>query len=107
MTLLTSQQVFAAAVPKLINKALSMGYSVTLGDAYRDPRVHGVFGVKASYAAAESEHKRRLAIDINLFKDGRFLSSSADHEPLGRYWESIGGIWGGYNDGNHYQWPLT
>ena len=29
-----------------------------------------------------------------------------DHEPLGEWWESIGGVWGGrFNDGNHYESP--
>ena len=50
-----------------------------------------------------SNHKVRLALDLNLFKDGRYLSATSDHEPLGEYWESIGGAWGGrFDDGNHY-----
>jgi len=31
-----------------------------------------------------------------------------DHRQLGEWGESQGGIWGGrFNDGNHYEWPLT
>lgn len=40
-TLGQKQRRFALMVAKLINKACEMGYEVTLGDAYRDPRVHG------------------------------------------------------------------
>lgn len=104
--LIDQQQQFAAHLPLLINKALSMGFKVTLGDAYRDPRVHGALGKKIGYSAANSRHKQRLAIDLNLFKDGRYLSDAKDHLPLGLYWQSLGGIWGGYQDGNHYEWPL-
>lgn len=102
-SLLEKQDRFAGMVAQLIMKARSMGYQVTLGDAYRDPRVHGAVGVKAGYGHASSAHKVRLAIDLNLFRDGKFLQSTEDHRPLGEWWESIGGTWGGrFRDGNHY-----
>lgn len=97
------QSRFARMTAKLINFATEKGYEVTFGDAYRDPRVHGAVGVKKSYSSANSLHKERLAIDLNLFKNGKFLTSSNNHKELGEYWESIGGTWGGrFNDGNHY-----
>lgn len=105
--LISQQQAFAKALPRLLDKAHALGYSVTLGDAYRDPRVHGALGKKGSYSSANSRHKMRLAIDLNLFKDGKFLNASSDHLPLGMFWQSMGGIWGGYQDGNHYEWPLV
>lgn len=50
-----------------------------------------------------SLHKQGLAMDINLYKDGVYLTSTDDHRPLGEFWEFIGGTWGGrFNDGNHY-----
>ena len=73
MTLRQKQSKFAEMAAKLILKAIEMGYEVTLGDAYRDPRLHGELGVKKGYGAANSFHKTRLAIDLNLFKDGFFL----------------------------------
>lgn len=103
MTLRQQQSTFARMVAELINKATAMGYEVTLGDAYRDPRLHGEMGVKKGYGAANSFHKLRLAIDINLFKDGVYLPGTDAHRPLGEWWESKGGSWGGrFNDGNHY-----
>lgn len=100
-----TQTAFARAVPRLIDAAFVLGFEVTLGDAYRDER--------CKYGKKKSKHRRRLAIDLNLFKDGKYLKNTADHEPLGIFWESIGGIWGGrFNakpgelgvDGNHYEW---
>jgi hypothetical protein len=105
MTERQRQSAFALMVARLILKADSMGYEVTLGDAYRDPRLHGAFGTKKGYGAASSFHKKRLAIDLNLFKDGKFLDSTEGHLPLGTWWESQGGTWGGKfstPDGNHY-----
>lgn len=103
MTLLEKQQYFVSLLPKLLTKAFELGYQVTIGDAYRDPRLHGAMGVKLGYGDRNSNHKQRLAIDLNLFKDGEFLQSTEDHRILGEYWESLGGTWGGrFNDGNHY-----
>lgn len=99
---------FAQMVPHLIDKAFSLGFEVTLGDAFRDSR--------CPYGSQSSKHKRRLAIDLNLFRGGEYLTRTSDYLQLGEYWESIGGIWGGRFgddpatpeiegwDGNHFEW---
>lgn len=102
-TLRQKQSRFVLMKARLILWAYEQGYELTDGDAFRDPRVHGEQGVKASYSEGASGHKHRLAQDFNLFKAGKFLSKTEDHRPLGEFWESIGGTWGGrFNDGNHY-----
>ncbi len=89
------QSRFARMVAALINHATLLGYEVTFGEAYRMPN--------ALHGHPQSLHKSRLAIDLNLFRNGRYLRSTAAHEPLGLYWESLGGAWGGrFEDGNHY-----
>ena len=102
-TLRQKQNKFARMVVPLLQKAFELGFEVSLGDAYRDPRVHGTQGVKLSYSGGDSAHKWRLAIDLNLFKGGKYLTKSTDHKQLGEFWESLGGTWGGrWDDGNHY-----
>lgn len=97
------QSKFAILVAKLILKSQEMGYEVTLGDAYRDPRVFGPLGVSKGYGQSNSCHKVRLAIDLNLFIDGEFRTDTEAHRKLGEWWESQGGSWGGrFNDANHY-----
>ena len=92
MTLRQKQSAFVRMVGQLIARATALGYDLTFGDAY------ATTGHKP-----RSLHYERLAIDLNLFKDGKFLDKSEDHRPLGEYWESLGGSWGGrFNDGNHY-----
>lgn len=105
MTLRQKQSMYARLVADLIIKAYELGYEVTLGDAYRDPRLHGVVGVKAGYGHPKSCHKIRLAIDLNLFKDGKFLEDTEGHRELGEWWEKQSPLcrWGGrFNDANHY-----
>jgi len=104
-TLSELQQEFCELSATLIAYAVSQGYKVTYGDAYRDPRVHGVLGVKEGYGHPKSGHKKRLAIDLNLFKDGKFLQATEDHQFLGEWWEKQHPLarWGGrFKDGNHY-----
>jgi len=92
MTLRQKQSAFVAMVAKLITKAYSLGYEMTFGDAYA-----------TSGHKPRSLHYERLAVDLNLFRDGKFLDKTEDHRPLGEFWESLGGAWGGrFNDGNHY-----
>lgn len=110
MTLGQKQRQFTWMIAELITWAYANGYELTFGDAYRDPRAFGTMGEakidsngKRVYGRIKSNHKVRLAIDLNLFKDGVYLTSTQDHEPLGLKWESMGGSWGGrFNDGNHY-----
>ena len=95
MTLRQKQSKFVRMVALLIQFVYEQGYELTFGDAYRDKR--------CPYGSEKSFHHKRLAIDLNLFKNGRYLSSTKAHEQLGIFWESIGGSWGGrFDDGNHY-----
>lgn len=94
MSLRQRQSEFVRMVGKLIQYATEEGYEFTFGDAWA-----------SSGHKKGSFHYKRLAIDLNLFKDGVWLSGTEDHNPLGAYWESIGGTWGGrWNDGNHYSY---
>lgn len=96
MTLRQKQSKFAKMVPLLILFAYEKGYEVTFGDAWaHDGHKDGSF------------HYKRLAIDLNLFRDGRYLRSTKAHEPLGLFWESLDPdcSWGGrFDDGNHYSY---
>ena len=92
MSLNQKQFEFTYAVSRLIEFAYMNGYSLTFGDAL----------AKTGHRR-NSFHYKALAIDLNLFKDGRYLKNNLDHIELGTFWESIGGTWGGrWNDGNHY-----
>lgn len=106
MSLRLTQTEFARLIPRLIDKAFELGYDVTLGDAYRDPRVHGELGLKRSYSHPNSAHKVRLAIDLNLFTPtGQYIEGLDGHQQLGEWWEQQHDLarWGGrFRDPNHY-----
>lgn len=105
MKLGKKQELFMRLLPRLIDKAHELGFEIRGGDLFRDPRTNGVHGVKKGYGRDKSNHKLKLAIDLNLFKDGVFVRSTRGHEALGLWWESQNELcrWGGrFNDGNHY-----
>lgn len=105
MRLGDKQRLFTRLVAQLLDKAHEMGYEVTFGDAYRDPRIFGQVGQAKAYGRSKSNHKVRLAIDLNLFAGQEYLDETEDHRPLGEWWEKLHPLcrWGGrFNDGNHY-----
>lgn len=103
-TLGQKQRRFTRAVGMLICHAYDLGYELTVGDAYRDPRLHGNHGEKKGYGSANSVHKLRLAADLNLFVGGEYITNS-DHpawDKLHKYWKGLGGADMVPNDANHF-----
>jgi len=108
MRLSDAQQDFALDIANLIqyiNQYDNHKYSCTFGDAYRDPRSHGKMGEKGAYGRTWSAHKQRCAVDLNLFKDDQYQTTTKAFEPFGAYWLTLhpDNRWGGdWMDGNHF-----
>lgn len=101
------QKKFMRLLPRLIDYIHEQGYECTGGDLLRDPRVFGHVGTFKGYGHKNSNHKRKLAIDINLFLGGEYLDMTEDHQRFGEFWKSLDPDcrWGGdfpTPDGNHY-----
>lgn len=104
MTLSEKQQLFSVKVAQLILWADDHGYRLTFGEAFRTPE-QAALNAKKGSGITNSLHTQRLAVDFNLFVNGQYQTDSAAYLPLGEYWESIGGAWGGRfskPDGNHF-----
>jgi len=89
---------FARLEPLLNLFAYAIGYTISKGDAYAKT------GHKEN-----SLHYDRLAVDINLFKDKRYIEDDEGHKELGAFWESLHPkcCWGGrFNDPNHYSYEF-
>ncbi len=96
MTLRQKQSKFASMLPLLILYAYELGFEITIGDVW----------AKSGHSY-RSFHYKKLAVDLNLFRNGRYLKSVKSHEPLGLFWESLNGTWGGRwpsGDANHYSY---
>jgi D-alanyl-D-alanine carboxypeptidase len=106
MTLGQQQRLFPPLVAKLIQFAYAAGYELTFSEAYRTPE-QAALNAKTGAGIAHSLHTQRLAIDLNLFKDGVYLMTSEAYTPLGEYWKTLhhDACWGGNfskPDGNHF-----
>ena len=126
MSLRKKQSVFARNISKLILWAFDNGYEITLGEAYRtvdqqllyyngytlDKEESGLKVVKTSRKSKtmNSKHLKKLALDINLFKDGKYMTTKEAFKPLADKWKSLhpknvsGCDWGW--DFNHFQMSL-
>ena len=99
MGLNSKQFAFSLMLAQLIIFIYSKGYTCSIGDVWAkkgEGRRHSI----------NSTPYDTLASDINLFKDGAYLTSKEDHAIFGAFWKSIGGTWGGdwkNGDANHYQ----
>ncbi|HCI6750887.1 TPA: M15 family metallopeptidase [Klebsiella quasipneumoniae subsp. quasipneumoniae] len=104
MKLSEKQQLFTQMIAQLIAWAADHGMRLTFGEAYRTPEQAALNARKGS-GIRNSLHTQRLAVDFNLFINGVYQTDSAAYLPLGEFWESIGGSWGGRfskPDGNHF-----
>jgi hypothetical protein len=56
-----------------------------------------LFKTRARSKTMHSQHLKKLARDINVFKDGVWLNKSKDIKQLGDYWVSLHPLnrWGG------------
>lgn len=107
MTIREKQSLFVRLVARLINKATALNYELTFGEAFRTPE-QAALNAKTGAGIANSLHIQRLAIDLLLFKDGVWLTKTADYTQLGEWWEQQSTpeatcCWGGrFGDGNHF-----
>ena len=97
MSMGQTQRAFVRAVALLILYIYERGYECSFGDA----------SATAGHRK-NSLHYVRLAIDLNLFRDGEYLTTTEAHREFGRFWKSlhVGCRWGGdfdNPDGNHYE----
>lgn len=107
MKLQEKQFVFCRLIGSLIHEAWRQGYTLTFGEAWRPPETAALYA-KQGKGIKNSLHTQRLAVDFNLFKDGKWLIKSEDFKFLGEFWESLSTpeakcCWGGrFGDGNHF-----
>ena len=91
MTLGEKQRIFSKMLAELILYAYALGYEISMGDVWAKT------GHKTN-----SCHYIRLAADLNLFKDGKWLTDGSGHDKLHDYWDKLGGAKRIDDDLNHY-----
>jgi hypothetical protein len=109
MKLTSLQFIFSLNVSKLVAYMYMQGYTCSLGEAERTKEMAELYA-KKGVGIIDSLHRKRLAIDLNLFKGGDYLPTTTAHMEFGAFWENLHpqNVWGGrWHDGNHYEMELT
>jgi hypothetical protein len=106
MTLREAQSLHVQLTAMLITFIQQAGFQLTWGETLRT-KLDAVADASGGAGIANSLHLIGLAVDLNLFKDGFWLTQTSDHKPFGTYWKSLNPLcrWGGdfsKPDGNHY-----
>lgn len=83
------QEEFAQSTAKLIQKAAELGYGITLGEVWRTPE-QAQLDAQRGIGIVHSLHEDRLAVDLNLFKEGKFLTTPDAYVQLGNWWKTLG-----------------
>ena len=105
--LVDSQAKFLLDACKLVEFATAQGYKVTGGELERTAEQAALYA-KEGKGIVNSMHCQRRAIDLNFYApDGSLKADKVSLEPIGKYWESLGGTWGGrftkLDDSRHFE----
>ena len=114
MSLIREQSIFLMHVCELLKKASELGFAASGGELYRTPEQQALHVKNGRSQTMSSQHLKRLAIDLNFFREGADGSAELtynveDLRPLGAYWESLdpanrwGGSWSSFKDTPHFE----
>ena len=99
MTLREKQSKFAGMLGRLLVKAEEIESPLVILCMYRGLSEQQVMVSTGKSKTLESKHLVGLAVDVafleDIMDDGKITWSIDKYTPLGLFWESFGGRWGG------------
>jgi hypothetical protein len=109
MNLVREQHAFMLDLVKLINLAAGSGFLITGGELWRTAEQQAIYVRTGRSKTMNSQHGRRLAVDLNFFRDGELTYDVKILQPLGDFWEGLhsynkwGGNWKSFKDVPHFE----
>lgn len=106
-TLIEKQKAFPGLVCRMLLWLSENNYEVTFGETYRPPETARLYAEDGK-GISNSLHCVKLAIDLNLFRGGKYLRTNDDYRWAGQFWKGLSTgqltcVWGGdWGDGNHF-----
>jgi hypothetical protein len=105
------QIIFSLNIATLIIELNKRGYQCTFGEVARTPEQQEIYVKTGKSKTMLSAHINRLAADINLFKDGVYLTEAKEYKVAAETWEALnennvaGFSWGW--DANHFEMKMN
>jgi hypothetical protein len=109
LSLSRQQQLFFRDMVDLVIYSWHYGWEVTGGELFRTTEQQEIYVKEGKSKTMNSNHLKRLAIDLNFFKDGQYITSKEALQQLGDHWESLNpqNRWGGnyktFTDTPHFE----
>ena len=96
MNLNEAQWLHVQLTAKLIDYAYGEGFTLSWGEAFRT-QVQATWNAAHGLGIQHSLHQERLAVDLMLFRDGKYLTDPLEYKLLGEFWKSLHPLcrWGG------------
>ena len=82
------QQTFALNVAKLILYINVKGYRCTFGETLRTKEMAQIYA-RTGRGVLDSNHLYKLAVDLNLFKNGVYLTDAKEYKQFADYWLTL------------------
>jgi hypothetical protein len=81
---------------KLLQHVEQIGLTCSVGEVHRPPEMAKIYA-KQGKGILDSQHCKKLAVDLFLFANGQFLQKKEDYKLLGEYWKGLHpeNRWGG------------
>lgn len=109
MSLVNEQAAFLLDVCELVKFATNQGFQVTGGELFRTPEQQQIYLKTGRSKTMQSNHLKRLAIDLNFIRDGQLCYDKLALEPIGQFWEGLhpknrwGGHFSSFKDMPHFE----
>lgn len=104
MNLHTKQLLFGDLFPKFLVQLHVLGYQVKIGEVKRT-EAQAAANAESGAGIADSLHLDLLAGDIELYRDGKWLTHVEDYERAAILWESMHPLCSAgyrFGDGHHF-----
>lgn len=88
LTLGQMQRIHVQLVSELIAFTYAQGYQLSWGEAFRTAQ-QAQWDAAHGTGIVNSVHCDRLAVDLQLFKDGVYLTDPAAYKFMADYWQSL------------------
>jgi hypothetical protein len=91
MKLSSLQSTFAVNVALLILEMSKPPFTCTLGEAFRTSE-QAAWDAARGIGIKDSQHCKRLAVDLMIFHDGVWCTDGESYRPFGEYWKTLNSL---------------